>query len=177
MASAALIGPDHPANLPVERPKVRITVEESVHFALANPESAHEYLWTAPYGDNHIRLGPDMRAFAVAMFHQLHCLRGTQAALKMGWGKMRPGAQEHLHHCFNYIRQWTLCDADLTLEPGDFAQRNFTTERVGATHTCTDWQPIYDMVNDRWFKWEDYRVAHGVPQSEELQHQQHEAAQ
>ena len=95
----------------------------------------------------------------------------------MGWGKMRPGAQEHLHHCFNYIRQWMLCDADLTLEPGDFAQRNFTTERVGATHTCTDWQPIYDMVNDRWFKWEDYRVAHGVPQSEELQHQQHEAAQ
>lgn len=150
------------------RPKVQITVEESVHFSLANPEAASEYLWTAPYGDNHIRLGPDMRTFAVAMFHQLHCLRGTRAALMQGWGKMRPGAREHLHHCFNYIRQWVLCDADLTLEPGDFTQRNFTTDRFGATHTCTDWQPVYDMVNDRWFKWADYRLAHGVPLNDEL---------
>lgn len=159
---------DYPHNLPVERPKVRVTVEESVHYALDNKESAHEWLWTAPYGDNHIRLGPEMRSFAIAMFHQIHCLRGTRDALAKGWNKIGPYGQEHLHHCFNYIRQWTLCDADLTLEPGDFTKRNFTTERFGATHTCTDWQPIYEMTNDRWFKWEDYRIAHGVPLNDEL---------
>lgn len=63
----------------------------------------------------------------------------------------------HHHHCFNYLRQSMLCSADITLEPGDFAERNFTEKRIGATHTCQDWEPIYDMVDDNWFQWVKFR--------------------
>ncbi|KAH8093972.1 hypothetical protein BXZ70DRAFT_1010294 [Cristinia sonorae] len=165
--SYSFLYPDNPHQLPVPRPKVRITVEESVHFDLTQPESADEWLWTAPFGDNHVRLGPNMTGFAVAMFHQLHCLRGAQNALVRGWSTMSPRAREHLHHCFNYIRQWILCDADVTLEPGDFTKRNFTVERFGAEHTCVDWRPIYDLVNERWFAWDAYRKEWGVVFAEE----------
>ncbi|KAI0077304.1 hypothetical protein K474DRAFT_1596379 [Panus rudis PR-1116 ss-1] len=163
--SYSLIGTDFPQYLPVEMGAVKIIVEESVHYALTNHESADEWLWTAPLGDNHIRLGDEsMRAFAVPMFHQLHCLRGIREAIEHGFKRIHPGQQGHIHHCFNYIRQWTLCSADVTLEPGgDFRKKNYTAERVGATYTCKDWQPLYDVVNERWEKWETFRDEHGIP--------------
>ncbi|CAL1715783.1 unnamed protein product [Somion occarium] len=134
LESYSLIGTDFPPVLPVKMGPVKIVVEESVHYALTGPDSADEYLWTAPYGDNHIRLGEDYRAFAIPMFHQLHCLRGIREALDRGLGAIHAGQAGHIHHCFNYIRQWTLCSADVTLEPGDFTQRNFTAQRMGATY-------------------------------------------
>lgn len=61
----------------------------------------------------------------------------------------------HTHHCLNYLRQTTLCSADLTLEPGDFVTRNFETDRVGALHTCRDWSAAYNMMKERWELWLD----------------------
>lgn len=143
-------------------------VEESAHYALAAPHAEDEWIWTGPIGDHAIRLGGDQRAFAIAMFHQLHCLRILRRSLARGdYALLWPAAQEHIHHCFNYVRQWTLCDADVTLERGDFAERNFTAERVGAVHTCREWEPVYDMVDDAWDVWEEYRIAHGVPPQDE----------
>jgi hypothetical protein len=62
--------------------------------------------------------------FFVAMFHQLHCLRLFQAALT------GQNDQGHAHHCLNYIRQWSLCQADLTLEAGDFTTQDFKRSKV-----------------------------------------------
>lgn len=138
-------------------------VEESVHYSLTDQEAYAEWLYTAPLGDNHIRLGPDMRAFAVAMFHELHCLRGIREALEGGLASLPVVQQEHIHHCFNYLRQWILCAADVTLEPGDFMTRNFTTERFGAKHICRDWEPVYDIVNVKWDEWDRFREAHDLP--------------
>ncbi|EGO00641.1 hypothetical protein SERLA73DRAFT_178504 [Serpula lacrymans var. lacrymans S7.3] len=160
----SFVGNDFPELLSIESRLVRMSVEESVHYSLADPEASDEWLWTAPLGDNHIRLGPDMRMFAIPMFHQLHCLRGIREAMENGLSSLHHAQQEHIHHCFNYIRQWTLCSADVTLEPGDFMSRNFTTERVGATHTCRDWEPAYTVVNDRWFEWKKFKQEHDALQ-------------
>lgn len=157
------MGTDHPKRLPIPEEYVKMTVQESVHYALTQPESEEEWLWTATVGDGHVRLGDKKRMFAVAMFHQLHCLRGMRNALAKGWHHIGPSRKRHIHHCYNYLRQWTLCSADVTLEPGDFTKRNFTTERLGATHTCLDWKPAYEFMKDKWIEWEEFRVAHDIP--------------
>ena len=147
------------------RKDVKIVVEESVRYSVTNPEAEMEWIWTGPVGDHDIRLGQDQHAFALPMYHQMHCLRIMRRSLSSGtYSQLHPIQQGHIHHCFNYLRHWTLCSADVTLEPGDFTKRNFTTERVGATHTCREWEPVYDMVNAGWDSWEDYRIAHGVPE-------------
>ena len=163
MNTIAFIGNDHPEDLAILRRAVRMTVEESVHYGITQPEAEIEWLYTAPLGDNDVRLGTERRLFAVAMFHELHCLRGIREALDGGLASLPALLQGHVNHCFNYLRQWTLCGADVTLEPGDFSQRNFTTERTGATHTCPDWEPVYEMVGANWFEWERFREASGLP--------------
>jgi hypothetical protein len=91
-----------------------------------------------------IRLGPPRRAFAISMFHQLHCITAFQRALQgkflteegmlhyMDQGMTESEAKKHatihdptadyghVHHCVNYLRQAFLCAADDTLEEGDF---------------------------------------------------------
>jgi len=145
--------------------------EESVHYSLTDPEAYDEWLWTAPIvGDNHVRLGPDKRMFAVPMFHELHCLRNMRTAMVDGLASLSPVRQGHIHHCFNYLRQWALCSADVTLEPGDFMTRNFTTERTGGTYSCLDWTPVYKAVEENWYDWEQYRDLHGLATLEQLSH-------
>lgn len=139
-------------------------MEESVHYSIVAPEADSEWTsFTSYLGDGHVRLGPDMRLFSVAMFHDLHCLRIIRSAVDKGWKNLDVRIQDHLHHCFNYLRQHILCAADTTLEPGDFTTRNFTTARTGATHTCVDWAPVYDVMWDNWGEWEAFRIQHGLP--------------
>lgn len=138
------MGDDFPESLIPDAGKVRFVEEESVRFALDSPEANIEWLSTSPPGTGHVALGPENRAFFVAMFHQLHCLRLFRAALT------GQNDQEHTHHCLNYLRQWSLCQADLTLEPGDFTTRDFEQHRVGATHVCKDWGELYDSVAINW---------------------------
>ena len=159
----ALVGTDHPMRLPVERKFVKMFVEESVHYDILADESQQEWLWTASIGDGHTHIGEQQRYFAVAMFHELHCLRAVRGVFEKGWQNIPKDRQYHLLHCFNYLRQYTLCAADTALEPGDFTLRNFTKQRVGATHTCINWDPAYEFMKDSWIKWNEYREAHGIP--------------
>ncbi|KAF9466022.1 hypothetical protein BDZ94DRAFT_1136040, partial [Collybia nuda] len=150
----AFLGDDYPAFLPVHTKPVKVLIEESVHYSLTDLEAYDEWLWTAPVGDNHVRLGSQYRMFAVAYFHQQHCIRLIRAALVEPFNSSTVG---HHHHCFNYIRQWILCSADITLERGDFSLRNFTQDRIGSTHTCQDWEPVYNMLEDNWYRWMEFR--------------------
>ncbi|KAF9476015.1 hypothetical protein BDN70DRAFT_935400 [Pholiota conissans] len=161
--SYSFIGDDHPIRLPIEEKLVKMTVQESVHYDLVAPESEAEWLWTATDGDGHVRIGKEERMFAVAMFHELHCLRWIRKTIDEGWSAFDHARQAHILHCYNYLRQWTLCAADATLERGDFMTRNFTTERIGATHTCVDWVPAYEMMNEKWREWNKFRIAHDIP--------------
>ncbi|KAG2091823.1 uncharacterized protein F5147DRAFT_436522 [Suillus discolor] len=140
------MGDDFPESLVPDAAKVRFVVEESVRFALDLPESKTEWLSTSPPGTGYVVLGAENRVFFVAMFHQLHCLRLLQVARLAG----QNSDQKHTHHCLNYLRQWTLCQADLTLEAGDFTTRDFEQDRVGATHVCRDWGELYDSVTINW---------------------------
>ncbi|KZV85750.1 hypothetical protein EXIGLDRAFT_622699, partial [Exidia glandulosa HHB12029] len=93
------------------------------------------------------RLGPENRLFTLAMFHELHCLR------ELNWAFSRSFTVHHVRHCLTYLRHGVLCSADLTLEPGDFTERNFTYDRVGETHICRDWSAIYEEMERNWAAW------------------------
>ncbi|KAH9838984.1 uncharacterized protein C8Q71DRAFT_704397 [Rhodofomes roseus] len=159
----AWVGDDFPRTFPVDARPVQTTFEESVRYSLSTAEAGDEWLWTAPLaGDNHVRLGPEKRMFAVPMFHELHCLRNMRSAMVDGLDSLGAVGQAHIHHCFNYLRQWTLCEADVSLEPGNFEERDFEREREGATRMCVDWEPVYSAAERNWDEWVQFRDAHGL---------------
>jgi hypothetical protein len=47
----------------------------------------------------------------------------------------------------------TLCDSNLTLEPGDFTKRNFTADPFGPTHECTDFSTVYETMKEAYDVW------------------------
>ncbi|KAF9524163.1 hypothetical protein CPB83DRAFT_861718 [Crepidotus variabilis] len=147
-------GHDYPETLPLpmgEPPLVLMTDEESVHYPLLGMESDSEWFALADLesGSGYLRLGPENRIFAVSMFHQMHCLR----MINLAFLKAHIASPPHLHHCLNYLRQAALCKADLSLEPGNFEERNFETQRSGATHLCQDWSAVYPFMETKYQWW------------------------
>ncbi|KAK7052916.1 hypothetical protein VNI00_004236 [Paramarasmius palmivorus] len=157
-------GDDYPsfAPIPFANP-VRITMEESVHYTVDfDPNiTTQEWLYNSPHGSGIYRLGSKNRAFYVAMYHYLHCLRRMHAAFMF---VPTEGEWLHLQHCLNSLRQAILCQADATLEVGDFATRNFEVERFGATHTCHDVEVIYNEVQRDWLRWRRYMKGNDLPE-------------
>lgn len=144
-----------------------MTVEESVHYGIAAPEAHLEWLsFTALIGDGSVRLGHSHRVFFVSIIHQLHCLRSIWDAMGQGWMNMDEHARGHTHHCFNYLRDRILCQADTTLEPGEFTALNLSWRRSSGIKTCADWKPIFDYVWDNWVEWNVFREKNGIYQSQ-----------
>ncbi|CAL1696229.1 unnamed protein product [Somion occarium] len=113
-------------------------------------------LWRVDSHKGYIRLGPDRRVFAVAMFHELHCVGSLRRALT---NPSHPdSASHHVHHCFNYLRQFFLCSADSTLEPYDFMTRDYTAERVGITRKCRDWSAILEAAQQNFIDWRPWFI-------------------
>ncbi|KZV95269.1 hypothetical protein EXIGLDRAFT_820978 [Exidia glandulosa HHB12029] len=141
-------GHDFPENIPGTDvlPLVKLTVEETLHYPLSN-DTDEQWASLVPVGFAYVRLGSHSRLFAVSMYHQLHCLRRINRAFGPG------DDAEHIRHCLSYLRHTTLCGADLTLEPGDFAERDFARERVGQKHVCRDWSAVHDMMDANWDHW------------------------
>ncbi|KAJ7454746.1 hypothetical protein FB451DRAFT_652612 [Mycena latifolia] len=149
--SYSYIGDDFPPMLPGVPlgETVNMVVEESVHYSLS-PDAKAAWYAAFPDGVGSVRLGLHHRTFFVSMYHEIHCLQQFRDTLvepnpRVPWG--------HLHHCLNYLRERALCQADLTLEPGDFATRNFAQDRVGATHVCRDWDAVISTVDGNWNDW------------------------
>ncbi|KAK7032904.1 hypothetical protein R3P38DRAFT_2521166 [Favolaschia claudopus] len=149
--SYSYVGDDFPTMLPGVPlgDKVKMVVEESVHYSLSS-EARPAWYAAFPDGVGSVRLGTHHRTFFVSMYHELHCLQQFRDTLvdlnpHVAWG--------HLHHCLNYLRERALCQADLTLEPGDFTERNFARDRVGATHVCRDWNAVISVVDENWNDW------------------------
>ncbi|KAF8055309.1 hypothetical protein FPV67DRAFT_1680554 [Lyophyllum atratum] len=143
-------GHDYPEFLPLhttEPELVHLRVEESNAYPLLGNDSDTNWFSLTSAGWGYTHLGPEDRTFMVTIFHEMHCMRMLNFALGDS------ASTEHVHHCLNYLRQATLCSLDLTLEPGDFATRNFETDRVGALHTCRDWSAAYDIMEERWDDW------------------------
>lgn len=136
------------------RPKVVLSMEESVRFTMNKPEAYDEWLWTSTlYDGGHVHLGPNGRLFSVAFTHELHCLRSLRKSLTMD---SPPSGSHigHVEHCLNMLRQQFLCAADTTLEPGDILARNFTSERLIGERRCADVEAVYDTM---LWHWEDFQ--------------------
>ncbi|KAI0797692.1 hypothetical protein C8Q75DRAFT_801618 [Abortiporus biennis] len=151
-------GFDHPDHFIVSDglPTVELTVEESVHYGLSGDQADADWLSNSPLGVGHVHLGEISRLMGPSMFHEMHCIRSIRYAIASGTRKGPISSFGHIGHCFNYLRQAILCDADLTLEPGDAFQRDFTVDRVGMTHTCHDWRAMYGAVEKSYHMWEDH---------------------
>lgn len=141
------------------RRTVRMSVEESVHYTLLDPQSPSEWLRTSAVGDGHLRLGPAHRMFGTGFTHQQHCLQYLVERLRdphpvHGMHKL------HTEHCLNHIRQYVLCDADITLEPADVLTRNWTSERWIGGHRCVDWEMVMTELTTNWLEWK--RMKDGI---------------
>lgn len=155
---AAYIGDDYPTDLPTRMRPVALTFASTARFDLAaSPAEAHAE-WLAlrvPWGhQGYVRLGPARRQFAVALFHELHCV-DTLARATFNASEESASA-EHVHHCLNYLRQAFLCAADAHLEPGDSVARDHGRAGEGATRVCRDWSAVYTAAQgnfDAWREW------------------------
>ena len=128
-----------------------MVVEESVHYAPGAPGAKDEWRYERGAGFDGVgRIGAGNRTFAVSVFHQQHCLLNLYKQLTNRTNKHR---FPHHKHCLNYLRWHALCHPDLTLEPGDFARRDFEVDRVGQTHTCRDFEAAWDYDTRNWLDW------------------------
>lgn len=91
--------------------------------------------------------------YDISVFHQLHCLNHVRTflfTLKAGmdynntvetYDSLLKHQEDHVYHCFDYIRQALMCNADLTVE---WPKTEANGERVavdgwGVQHQCKNW--------------------------------------
>ncbi|KAF9545034.1 hypothetical protein CPC08DRAFT_823973 [Agrocybe pediades] len=153
-------GDGYPETYTIPFDTVRLDVEESVHYM---PEALQEWelLQAKASGSGYVRLGDSFRGFSLPMLHQMHCVDILREAILTG----NSVTTEHKEHCINYIRQWILCRADMTLERGDFAKRDFRLDREGASHKCRDWRLVYSSLESNWNTWVTYWQEHKLWQN------------
>lgn len=91
--------------------------------------------------------------YDVSLFHQLHCLKHIRTYLytmKAALNKTRPldvyevllaPMEEHVEHCFDYLRQAVMCAGDMSLEwpRTESDGRRFAVDGWGIPHQCKSW--------------------------------------
>ncbi|KAI0028068.1 hypothetical protein K488DRAFT_80864 [Vararia minispora EC-137] len=136
-----------------------MTFGETQRYESGNTSSA-DAQWRSLVPRTHqgyVRLGPDRRVFALAMFHELHCMATFHRALV--WHEHPDANPGHFQHCLNYLRQLFMCAADTTLEPYDFMTQDYSIGRAGVTRQCRDWSMVYREADDNWTGWFAYASA------------------
>jgi hypothetical protein len=158
---------DYPSYYPITLPAAVVSPEDSVHYSLWENMTAKELGTMFPDGGGFLYLGPDKRPFGVALYHQMfvplsiensyitnivprHCMSRLESA----YFDHTPTG--HTHHCFNYIRQAIMCEANPTLEPvsPSTGKTDPRTPRV-----CKDWSVVRDLITQNHVKvWEDDEI-------------------
>jgi len=150
--------------LPWDVGRALLQIEESVHYNLNNTESEGEWLAMDMTGRGTIRFDEDQHVVLTPFYHQLHCVHSLRDALLN-----KPGLTlGHVQHCANYLRQGALCRADLTLEPGDFAEKDFEWDRKGALHVCRDWSQLYAEYERNWKQWVAFWLENHIERSADI---------
>ncbi|MDI1485618.1 MAG: hypothetical protein OHK93_003807 [Ramalina farinacea] len=108
----------------------------------------------------HPEISPELSGIAV--FHELHCVNmlrvGYYAALNGNIAEMqhihdhnkRPDPH-HLRHCFDYLRQSLICNADTNLEPVDFELGGVTGWKF--ERTCRNFDKVKEWAEE-WHSWD-----------------------
>ena len=136
-------------------------MEESVRFSISQPEAALEWLWISTVGDSgNVHIGPNARFGVVGVTHEQHCLRAIRHTLDAVDVPLSGHALHHSEHCLSFLREHTLCAADITLEPA-FSTHNVdgrTTKAAygtGVTHQCRDWVQAREFAEKNYLTWKD----------------------
>ncbi|KAE8418377.1 hypothetical protein BDV36DRAFT_295219 [Aspergillus pseudocaelatus] len=100
---------------------------------------------------------PQQRAM-ISVFHQLHCIYMTRE----GYYAAREGNLDqvnaaHLMHCWDYLRQAVMCNADTTLEWLPAPPNDRGSTGWGYEHTCRDFDAI-----SRWAEENRFKTTHGI---------------
>jgi hypothetical protein len=93
--------------------------------------------------------------YMVGVFHQLHCLSYLIEHYQQGYAGVNLTDEVAFHsaHCFNYIRQALMCNADTTLEgmteegPGE-----------GTEHECIDYDALLEWANENAMHMQRWRT-------------------
>ncbi|KAI0700859.1 hypothetical protein C8T65DRAFT_709614 [Cerioporus squamosus] len=159
LSSYTYLEDDVPEYFPLlhPRPHVVMSIEESVRYGISEPQSYLEWLWTSTADDDgNVHFGPTHRFGVPSLTHQQHCLRGLRAMLA-DVDRLEGHDLHHAEHCLSFLREHTLCAADVTLEPGDAFERNFTAERVMNDRRCLDAEAFYASMWGQWTRWSEFR--------------------
>lgn len=146
--------------LPVKLEPVQAQFDCSVRYAIDS--SVAEEVWfksTDIQTGGIVRLGPDRRVFAIAMFHQLHCLEGISKALR---SRNQTALDGHVGHCLNYLRQVFQCIADGTEEP--VVQASTLKSQACAPpfiRQCYNWSTLYDYISVNYLAFHEFKVKNG----------------
>ncbi|KAK5679722.1 hypothetical protein LTS10_007670 [Elasticomyces elasticus] len=142
----------------------------------ASPERDEAWSLIAPLGDGFILL-PNSTAqgiydlplgqstsrgqiYDISVFHQLHCLANIRRHLfamktaldeadqhELSAHALQPH-DDHVYHCFDYIRQALMCAGDTTIEwpRTETDGSRFAVDGWGITHECKDWSAIMEFM-------------------------------
>ncbi|KAK3385301.1 hypothetical protein B0H63DRAFT_181422 [Podospora didyma] len=102
--------------------------------------------------------------YTVSMFHQLHCLAAIKSKMSrlLDWYhdendkeylsfvlSQENMADDHIYHCFDYLRQAITCSGDTTLEKartGDDGKPVRGVDGWGVGHECRHYDTIYALT-------------------------------
>ncbi|TCD64210.1 hypothetical protein EIP91_004444 [Steccherinum ochraceum] len=153
----SFIDRDNPLEMPTGPvPTVEMTFQESTRFTLTDDTSKPnwETLFTNQFGIGFQHLGPFHYRYISAAYHSLHCVFSMAEDFDKPDHIAHPS--HHFIHCLMYMRQIFLCHADMTLESGDFMNKNFTLDRTGVTRECRDWSTVARWVDENFEEWATY---------------------
>ncbi|KAL7941846.1 hypothetical protein V8C42DRAFT_333888 [Trichoderma barbatum] len=152
----------HKSDLP---PKL---VTFSEHPQYKNLSREYDYLWDellTPNGGFIMKKDEKNIAhqYGLSMFHQLHCLAMIRAAMQdalnlpESTSKTQSRHKHHAHkngsvfdtsdhwlHCFDYLRQTILCEADSTIEPPKHNSKGQEVVNGMGERQCRDWTILRD---------------------------------
>ncbi|KAF5364810.1 hypothetical protein D9758_009350 [Tetrapyrgos nigripes] len=150
---------DHPRHLPLTVGPANMVFKSNLgHFGLGNdPVTWAEWSTMRPREAGYVYLGQTHLPIDVSMWHQVHCLSHIRSLISKG-----DDGSEHTEHCFHYLRQGILCNADPTLEPRSRQSFDLNGKEIfpgdEVTHTCKDFQYIYEWTMKHREGWSQEEV-------------------
>ena len=130
------------------------------------------YVYVSNWEDYPLQPGeetPYGMIYSVALFHQMHCLgqlrrftwmfldavikNDTELTAKIKHMFTDLDQSDHLHHCFDYLRQTIACAGDVSLEwpRTEPDGRRFAVDGWGIPHKCKNWGQIMEYMNNNYF--------------------------
>ncbi|KAK7434197.1 hypothetical protein VKT23_020327 [Stygiomarasmius scandens] len=135
---------DHPRRLPLKIPTANMIFQNKMdHFGMdKSARTWGEWSTMRPREAGYVYLGKTHLPIDLNLWHSVHCLSHIRSLISSG-----DDASDHSLHCVHYLRQGILCAADSTLEERPSksfdADGNEIFPGDGATHTCRDFEYIY----------------------------------